>query len=578
MPRIPGFIGQPSTSGSLADLWGRPPGEFPDTLWPAGRLAEIKRDRDGWVTVSSHNSTPGESSGVGCVLVVAEHGERALAGTSWIGRELGTAWGAPSESFFDGLSDVDGEANVEFFAQVRHPSGSAVGVVEVSHPFVWFWDAFPVPNGWNYVNEAGHDQELIRFEQRDQSWTVNVRALELRMYLASTGRSAVIQVDHTLMISHSEFDRVDDSYENGWGHFTFCAHYMPALAEHPAVSNIMGQYLITGLATSKTPRFSGLREGEDPVNYIYSIDPETGRQLTHTCDPAELGSYFDKDDSRLHYLTPIYFRRAVLQPYVAEPSRYRVSNSRLECLDIWGVDISFNSVGLVEVYLGDIGKKIPDSEWGHWRSYNVPPEGKMDEGRFRRDFLNQWASSRDVSGDLRRARESVAQVSQEVLGQPLWRPVTGTLKGELGSLVGPLTDDPSALNASLLVLTKAFVDSIDPSPLKPFRIEGEKNVQSLALLKRYLESLGDEEDASEIFRLLQAYRSRGGVAHLANSDSKKAAANLGIATLANLPAFEFVAERLTSALTRIVSLIEEGNHTSSGGATKGDGTSVEARS
>lgn len=504
--------------------------------------------------VAEDLSAPGDSHGTRCVLVHDDDAKKAIARTSWIGRELGSAWGTPSEQFYDGLTDVDGGAHIEFFTQVRHPSGSAKGVVDVSQPFLWFWDAFPISNGWNYVDEAGHEHELIRFDVESDHWSVQVRAFEFRMFLASSQKTAVLQVDFSSMIRHPRFNRVEDNYTSEWGNLRFTADYMPAMPARPAVSSLMGQYLVTGIVTSKTPRFSNLRPVEVHPEFIYAVDPKTGRNETHTCDPAALGSYFDDDDSRLHYLTPIYFKRAVLQPYVAEPLRYRVSSSRLECLDLWGVDISFNSVGLVEVYLGDIGEKLPDAEWGHWKSYNVPPEGKMDEGRYRRDFLNQWANSKDIPGDLRRSRESAASISSKAFGKPLWRPVTGILKAELLSLVGPLTDDASALNSSLLVLTKAFVDAIDPSPLKAFA-NGEPNVQSLTLLKRYLESIGDTGDTSEIFRLVQAYRSRGGVAHLANSDSKRAAVNLGIDGLDNLPAFESVAKRLTKSLEGISELI-----------------------
>lgn len=76
-------------------------------------------------------------------------------------------------------------------------------------------------------------------------------------------------------------------------------------------------------------------------------------------------------------------------------------------------------MGLVEVYLGDIGEKLPAAEWGHWKSYNVPPQGMMDEGRYRRDFLNQPANSKDPAGDLRRARARAAQISQSRLGSSI---------------------------------------------------------------------------------------------------------------------------------------------------------------
>jgi hypothetical protein len=90
----------------------------------------------------------------------------------------------------------------------------------------------------------------------------------------------------------------------------------------------------------------------------------------------------------------------------------------------------------------------------------------MDEGRFRRDFLNQWAHSKDVVGDLRRAREQAAEVSEKFLGAPIWKPLTREIKAEFASLIGPLTNDPVSLVAPLLVLTKALVDGIDPCSIE----------------------------------------------------------------------------------------------------------------
>ena len=138
----------------------------------------------------------------------------------------------------------------------------------------------------------------------------------------------------------------------------------------------------------------------------------------------------------------------------------------VSCFNLWSVDISINTVGLVEVYLGDIGRKIPHEEWGHWRSYNVPPEGEMEEGRFRRDFLNQWVSSPDPVGDLRRARGTANDAALQTLGSELWRPLPPDLELQYRSLIGPLTDDPSALIGPLLILAKVFVDGLDSKMLK----------------------------------------------------------------------------------------------------------------
>lgn len=107
------------------------------------------------------------------------------------------------------------------------------------------------------------------------------------------------------------------------------------------------------------------------------------------------------------------------------------------------------------MYLGDLGRDLPAAEWGHWKSYNVPPQGTMDEGRFRRDFLSQFASSKDPAGDLQRARARAAEVSEALAGSPIWRPLPADARAEFESLVGPLSDAPAALGQALLVLTKA---------------------------------------------------------------------------------------------------------------------------
>jgi hypothetical protein len=277
--------------------------------------------------------------------------------------------------------------------------------------------------------------------------------------------------------------------------------------------------------------------------------------LRHTCDPGALGTYFDSDNSRIHFLTPVYFRREVLLPYASEPNRYRLSRSRLECLSLWGIDMSFNTAGLVEVYLGDLGERLPSDEWGHWQSYNVPPEGEMEQGRFRRDFLNQFASSPDIPRDLRKARAHAAEVSNRILGSPIWRPLEGDVEAEWESMVGPLSDDTTALGPSLLLLTKALVDAIDPAPLKAFLGDAERNELSLRLLGRFAERIGGDDGVVEPLRALQDFRSRGGVAHLAGSGRGQAMNRLGIEGMSTLRAFDHVAERLAKCLSAVSELM-----------------------
>ena len=98
-----------------------------------------------------------------------------------------------------------------------------------------------------------------------------------------------------------------------------------------------------GAAEPGTARSPASRSGTRTTNTRSSFTAPTGpgQPLSHTCDPRQLGTYFDKDGARLHYLTPIYFKREVLQPYAAEPGKYALSATRLSCLSLWGTALKF---------------------------------------------------------------------------------------------------------------------------------------------------------------------------------------------------------------------------------------------
>lgn len=550
IPSIPGFL-ESTSDTSLADLWSRPEGNFPSSLWPQESLVTISPDPSGWLEIESHTFTSAKHGGRSCILVTPSNAADALSGTSWIGRDLGNVGVWDDDGFEDGLAREKNGAKVEFFVQVRKPSGATLPIVEVSLPFLWYWDAFPVSNGWAYLNRAGKEQPLVQYEALSESWKVEVRALEFRQYLATKKMSALVQVDTISKSEDVPFERTDADFESDWAHFIFHVLHDRGMGDRPAFSRLLGKYLIAGMRNARVPRFLERDQDYEYPEFVYRVEPATGMHLKHTCDPERLGTYFDPDNSQLHYLTPIYFRREVLQPYTSEPTKYEVSSSRLSCLDLWSVAISFNSAGLVEVYLGDLGRDLPADEWGHWLSYNVSPEGKMDEGRFRRDFLSQWASSKDHCGDLRRARASAAKVSAELLGTPLWKQLSGSIEAEFRSLLAPLNEDPASLGQPILILTKALVDGIDPKPLKSFLNGAEKGEQSLQLLRRFELGLGTSGDVTAILRGLQSFRSKGGIAHLAGSSATQAASALGIQGLSNLEAFDSVVSRATLCLSTL---------------------------
>jgi len=559
IPSIPGYEvhdGPPT----LGRLWVRPDGDYPVGLWPRAELLRICPDPTGWLTIEEHfHRSDDMYGGTHSVLIDAALREHVLqSGTHWSGRsDVGKVEVWSDGTFSDGLTaSRDGDDGLMFFAAVREHHRFVLPTFEITPTFLWYWDAFPSEGGWSYLDSAGRSVELIRIAISMDEWKVEVSALEMRTFLAASGRELLVQKDYTVLTTDEidAFERVDDNHRTTWSNFDWFAIMDDGIiGDASAFSNVMGKYVVEGRVTARVRRIEARNTYKNYVEYIHGVDPGTGELKRHTCNPRLLGDY--GDSSRLHSMTPIYFSREVLNRYASEPSRYKVTASRIWCLDLWGLDISTNTAGLIEVYLGELGA-LPEGEQAHWLAHNVPPEGEMDEGRFRRDFLNQSVGSPDLVGDLRRARRRAAEATSALLGSPVWRDLDSQAAIEFEALLGPASNDPSALTAPTITLTKSLVDGMDPAPLKKYLGGGEPGEKSIALLRRLLSSLGDTDDAAEVFAALQAFRSAGGVAHLGGSKAGAASARLGIDGMSPLEAFAHMTVKLAKALNHVADLVE----------------------
>jgi hypothetical protein len=559
IPSIPGYElhdGPPT----LGRIWSPPEGSYPAVLWPESELLRISPDPTGWLTIEEHFHRDDMYGGTLSILSDASVRDDVVrSGTHWSGRsDVGKVEVWTDGRFSDGLTaSRNGDSGLMFFSAVREHHRFAVPTFEITPTFLWYWDAYPVDGGWSYLNAAGRSVELIRVSISMDAWKVEVSALEMRTFLAEAGRELLVQKDYTVLspVEDGPIDRIDEDHRSDWSHFEWFAMQDDGIHSGSAFSNLMGQYVVEGTMTARMRRMDERSASKTYVEFVHGVAAGSGELLRHSCDPETLGDY--ADSSRLHWMTPIYFSRNVLGRYASEPKRYKVTAGRIWCLDLLGLDIGTNSAGLIEVYLGELGA-LPAGEQAHWLAYNAPPEGEMDEGRFRRDFLNQSVGSPDPVGDLRRARRRAAEATK-MLGSPIWRDLDPQTATEFEALLGPTSNDPSALSGPTITLTKSLVDGIDPAPLKKYLGGSQSGEKSLGLLRRFLATLGDTEDSAEVFVALQAFRSAGGVAHLGGSSAGSARARLGIDGMSPLEAFAHMSVDLTKALNHISDLVEGGS-------------------
>lgn len=372
------------SSGSCDDL--------PEHARPDGYLAPLTATPTEWVTILGKPVQDRFDWGISSYLVPPAAREHALQEYTWSQAAIGAAgistfYPEQRTVFEEGLRGE--EEHAEFFVQLRSHHGLAEPTLEFTPSFLWYFDAIPRNDGsWYYLDDAGRDHELVRTRRTDTELRVDIAALSLRRYLAARSRLLVIQHDRITRFDHVPDPMIDASDRSGLRHFAFHSGDIHSV-DRPGFVRLVGKQIVLPVdaepADLARPHTSERRFQE----FTVAIDPNTGERITSTCEPDKLSNYFT-DRGTPHYLTRVYFWREVLSRYTSQPSRYRIENGRLSCLELWGISIGTNPDGLIEVYLGDLGRDLPAEERDHWLSFNVPPSGGRDEGRFDRDILGRW--------------------------------------------------------------------------------------------------------------------------------------------------------------------------------------------
>ncbi|WP_206188215.1 hypothetical protein [Sanguibacter sp. HDW7] len=251
-------------------------------------------------------------------------------------------------------------------------------------------------------------------------------------------------------------------------------------------------------------------EREDEAYPAFVIDEdENGRPVKFTCEEDKLANYFGKNPEAPHYLTPVFFKPEVLKRYYDDPTLYSVSDGRLSCGHLWGVQIDNGNPAAVMVFLGDIGRDIPSSHRDHWRAYNIPPVSKMSKSAFRRSFLAQFAETENPEHLFKNAYLAIQRAWTENWGWGLYREAEGGDAELISRVRIPLNDTDTEFEAQLLSLAKLLVDLLN-EPAIAAGLPSIKDEKGISKLKRFLEAHGYAHIDRDIglLRRIQSLRSR----------------------------------------------------------------------
>ena len=502
-----------------------------------------------------------------CALIPSDQIERVLSDPNW------------DLSFRDGIpcANMCYEGGEEHAEYLRYGVKNGIeplimnrsfdemrdGYREISEEFRLFHNLYHDRKTDKYIkiDDAGHENVVAVVEPN----RVQIRLKEIRQFLAIKEMYLSIQFNRLERSRHSlkelglktgERDHRDDL--RYWRH-----HYgdFDSLGNAQAFSRLWGKRLIKPLPKSKSGMWGFAEEPEQKhVEFIIGVD-ENGDEITYTSDPDALANYFDANPSAPHHLTPVHFRKQVLDKYDQQPSKYTVEDAFLRCGSLWGMDIDNHHADSVCAWLGDLGRDLPYAEQLHWRAHNIPPAGGVSQIHLKRQILAESANSAQPDHLFKQRYRDLQAACKESLGWHLLLPLDIGDEYHFKSLRLPAADEQRDFDELVLSLAKILIDSLNERRLNTL-IPDEQKAElkgSIARLDAVLSSRAAEGAADHIvfLRKLQSLRSSR-VAHRKGRNYQKIAVDFGIESQSLRDVFTQIVRRALGVLDYFILLVRSG--------------------
>lgn len=270
-------------------------------------------------------------------------------------------------------------------------------------------------------------------------------------------------------------------------------------------------------------------EKHEYIEFIIGMD-ENGNEIKYSCDPSILSNFFDANPNAPHYLTPVFFDRAVLEKYIRQSERYKIESGMLMCGSLWSLYIDNEHSDYVSAYLGDLGRNLPTvEEQHHWRSYNKVIDGHLSNVKIDRDFNVKFSNSESVDFVFKNKFQYVNEASKEHLGWPFFKDLSDEDAYNFTTLRIPLREEHEEFDELVLRLVKVLIDSLNEEEIKK-QITSKEAIQGgISKLEKWFEERKLSNYANQInfLRNLQNLRSTG-TGHRKGKQYKKISNIFGI--------------------------------------------------
>lgn len=485
-----------------------------------------KHGEELWVTVYKRepiNNTD-HDGGMYCSLVEKEKTMDAMQRPGW---DLMVGSGGPGfcTSFQDGeeVTTYYTSSDTEFLRPVlvRNFYGKKEDYIEILEEFRLFHNLYHCSKNGSYLSfdEAGDEVEVIKVESNE----VKIRRRYLRSFMAARQMNLLLYFEHTRHYKHSVDFKEDVKNES----LTYTIYSGDSYSTgYTSFSRILGKKLIRCEPVEKCGVWPFEKEKEYQ-NFI--IGGDIDEPETFYCDPDKLANYFGANPDAPHYLTPVFFRKEVMQKYYSS-SDYEITDGHLYRKGAWSLRFDNNSPNHVSVFLGDLGKDLPSKEQIYWKSFNIIPDGRrISRANFERSFLGNFYDSENPEYRFKQKFEDIQKYWNEKYGWHLFLPLHNKDEHFYSSIRSMLNNEQSEFDSQVLALAKVTIDSINVRPLRDHLEITDKSVKSISLMEALLERLKSPNLSvfSSLLRGIQSVRSSG-VAHRKGTEYEKAMSKLEI--------------------------------------------------
>lgn len=490
---------------------------------------ENKVGKEPWTTVYLSRKSDIEKAVFFCALIPDAKIEDVFNNESWdstidSGMPGCITYGdKDSETKYFRFGDDD---DIEPLVLCRDFHGIKHSYQEVSEEFRLFHNLFYDSKNNKYVkiDEDGNEEDIIILGDKE----VKIKLKEIKQFIAVKEMHLAFYFDiirySNETLEELELNEFTELQKKEKMLYRISIGKCDSLTSdgHKSFSLIIGKKLIAGVSKDN----SGIYPYEKQKKYtdfIIRVD-ENGENVTYNCHPKKLLNSFGANPDAPHYLTPVFFRREVLNKYYTNPEKFSVEDSYLRCSGLWDLRMDNNHEKYVMVFLGDLGQDLSYNEQLYWKNFNIAPDGvRISSVAWKRGFLVEFAEPEKADLLFKYRFELFQSRWIKKFGWPLFIPLATEDQHNYKALRIPLTNDQAEFDSQVLGLAKVFIDSLNDKRLQKVIITKVKDEKSISKFERFL-AFKDLTDFQEHIKFMRnLWDLRDGVGHRKGKKFKKIA-------------------------------------------------------